>query len=44
MFVILMVSHLTLVSGACGEIYAQLKSGKKLINPLVAAQNFEYSK
>ncbi|EOR03651.1 hypothetical protein E3P92_02229 [Wallemia ichthyophaga] len=30
------------LGGACGEIYAQLKGGKKLINPLVAAQNFEY--
>lgn len=28
------------VGGACGEIYCQLKSGKKLLNPLVAAQNF----
>ncbi|KAM0752694.1 class III chitin synthase [Meredithblackwellia eburnea MCA 4105] len=28
--------------GACGEIYAMLSGGKKLINPLVAAQNFEY--
>ncbi|KAL9931712.1 hypothetical protein V8E36_009498 [Tilletia maclaganii] len=30
------------LGGACGEIHAMLKSGKKLINPLVAAQNFEY--
>ncbi|KAG0150823.1 hypothetical protein CROQUDRAFT_37815 [Cronartium quercuum f. sp. fusiforme G11] len=30
------------LGGACGEIYAMLKSGKKLVNPLVAAQNFEY--
>ncbi|KAI9626359.1 hypothetical protein KEM48_010418 [Puccinia striiformis f. sp. tritici PST-130] len=30
------------LGGACGEIYAMLKGGKKLINPLVAAQNFEY--
>lgn len=30
------------LGGACGEIYAMLKSGKKLLNPLVAAQNFEY--
>lgn len=30
------------LGGACGEIYAMLKKGKKLINPLVAAQNFEY--
>ena len=28
--------------GACGEIKAMLSSGKKLINPLVATQNFEY--
>jgi chitin synthase len=28
--------------GACGEIYVQTKSGKKLTNPRVAAQNFEY--
>ncbi|KAJ8097494.1 chitin synthase-domain-containing protein [Lipomyces tetrasporus] len=31
------------VGGACGEIRADLgKAGKNLINPLVAAQNFEY--
>jgi chitin synthase len=31
------------VGGACGEIYAELGSGcSKLLNPLVAAQNFEY--
>jgi chitin synthase len=31
------------VGGACGEIYAELGSGcSNLINPLVAAQNFEY--
>lgn len=29
-------------AGACGEIKAMLNSGKNLINPLVAAQNFEY--
>jgi chitin synthase len=28
--------------GACGEIKAMLEKGKNLINPLVAAQNFEY--
>jgi chitin synthase len=28
--------------GACGEIKAMLQHGKNLINPLVAAQNFEY--
>ena len=28
--------------GACGEIKTMLSAGKKLINPLVAAQNFEY--
>lgn len=30
------------LGGACGEIHAMLSKGKKLINPLVAAQNFEY--
>ncbi|KAI8621113.1 chitin synthase-domain-containing protein [Chytriomyces sp. MP71] len=31
------------VGGACGEIYAEVGSGCfKLINPLVASQNFEY--
>ncbi|CAN6670611.1 chitin synthase 2 [Trichomonascus vanleenenianus] len=31
------------VGGACGEIHAMLGKGKKmLLNPLVAAQNFEY--
>ncbi|KAK0278410.1 hypothetical protein LTR35_009149 [Friedmanniomyces endolithicus] len=29
-------------AGACGEIKAMLEHGKNLINPLVAAQNFEY--
>lgn len=29
-------------AGACGEIKAMLEHGKKLVNPLVAAQNFEY--
>lgn len=29
-------------AGACGEIKAMLEMGKNLINPLVAAQNFEY--
>ncbi|KAF7188378.1 Chitin synthase C [Pseudocercospora fuligena] len=29
-------------AGACGEIKAMLEKGKNLINPLVAAQNFEY--
>jgi chitin synthase len=29
-------------AGACGEIKAMLDHGKTLINPLVAAQNFEY--
>ena len=29
-------------AGACGEIKAMLEHGKKLINPLVASQNFEY--
>jgi chitin synthase len=28
--------------GACGEIKAMLDGGKKLLNPLVATQNFEY--
>ena len=31
-----------LCAGACGEIKVMLSSGKKLINPLVATQNFEY--
>ncbi|KDQ64296.1 glycosyltransferase family 2 protein [Jaapia argillacea MUCL 33604] len=30
------------LGGACGEIYAMIQGGKKLLNPLVAAQNFEY--
>lgn len=30
------------LGGACGEIHAMISKGKKLINPLVAAQNFEY--
>jgi chitin synthase len=29
-------------AGACGEIKAMLEHGKKLYNPLVATQNFEY--
>jgi chitin synthase len=29
-------------AGACGEIKAMLQHGKKLVNPVVAAQNFEY--
>ncbi|KAF2862877.1 glycosyltransferase family 2 protein [Piedraia hortae CBS 480.64] len=29
-------------AGACGEIKAMLERGKNLLNPLVAAQNFEY--
>ncbi|KAK7529271.1 chitin synthase I [Phyllosticta citribraziliensis] len=29
-------------AGACGEIKALLAHGKKLLNPLVATQNFEY--
>ncbi|KAI7205370.1 Chitin synthase, partial [Hortaea werneckii] len=29
-------------AGACGEIKALLDHGKALVNPLVAAQNFEY--
>ena len=28
--------------GACGEIKAMLSHGKKLLNPLIAGQNFEY--
>ncbi|KAJ3346606.1 Chitin synthase, class 2 [Entophlyctis luteolus] len=32
-----------MIGGACGEIYAELGYGwTKLLNPLVAAQNFEY--
>ncbi|GME70071.1 unnamed protein product [[Candida] boidinii] len=30
------------IAGACGEIKASLGNGKLLLNPLVAAQNFEY--
>jgi chitin synthase len=30
------------LGGACGEIHAMIQGGKKLLNPLVAAQNFEY--
>ncbi|GLB41331.1 putative chitin synthase [Lyophyllum shimeji] len=30
------------LGGCCGKIHAMLKGGKKLLNPLVAAQNFEY--
>jgi chitin synthase len=30
------------LGGCAGEIHAMLKGGKKLLNPLVAAQNFEY--
>lgn len=30
------------LGGACGEIHAMLAKGRKLINPLVATQNFEY--
>lgn len=30
------------LGGACGEIHAMIQKGRKLINPLVAAQNFEY--
>jgi chitin synthase len=29
-------------AGACGEIKAMLEHGKKLFNPLIATQNFEY--
>ena len=30
------------LGGCCGEIHAMTQGGKKLLNPLVAAQNFEY--
>ncbi|KAI0268233.1 chitin synthase [Gloeopeniophorella convolvens] len=30
------------LGGCCGEIYAMINKGRKLLNPLVAAQNFEY--
>ncbi|CDS10052.1 hypothetical protein LRAMOSA02729 [Lichtheimia ramosa] len=30
------------IAGACGEIRVQTKGGMSLLNPLVAAQNFEY--
>ncbi|KAI9452078.1 chitin synthase [Russula earlei] len=30
------------LGGCCGEIHAMINKGKKLLNPLIAAQNFEY--
>jgi len=30
------------LGGACGEIHAMIEHGRKLYNPLVAVQNFEY--
>ncbi|PFH48062.1 glycosyltransferase family 2 protein [Amanita thiersii Skay4041] len=30
------------LGGCCGEIHAMTNNGRKLLNPLVAAQNFEY--
>jgi chitin synthase len=30
------------LTSALGEIHAMIKGGKKLLNPLIAAQNFEY--
>jgi len=30
------------LTNSVGEIHAMIKGGKKLLNPLVAAQNFEY--
>ncbi|KAF8231892.1 glycosyltransferase family 2 protein [Tricholoma matsutake] len=30
------------LGGCCGEIHAMIEGGKKLLNPLIAAQNFEY--
>lgn len=30
------------LGGCCGEIHAMTDGGRKLLNPLVAAQNFEY--
>ncbi|KAJ6519374.1 glycosyltransferase family 2 protein [Mycena sanguinolenta] len=30
------------LGGCCGEIHAMIERGRKLVNPLVAAQNFEY--
>jgi chitin synthase len=30
------------LGGCCGEIHAMINKGRKLLNPLVAAQNFEY--
>jgi chitin synthase len=30
------------LGGCCGEIHAMIQGGKKLLNPLIAAQNFEY--
>lgn len=42
-----MVCLLSYNSTACaevleGEIHAMIEGGRKLLNPLVAAQNFEY--
>ena len=35
--------HNPKLGGSCGEIHAMVgKGGRKLLNPLVAAQNFEY--
>jgi chitin synthase len=36
------VAFLSLLIRTTGEIHAMIKGGKKLLNPLVAAQNFEY--
>lgn len=30
------------LGGCCGEIHAMINGGRKLLNPLIAAQNFEY--
>ncbi|KAH9179673.1 glycosyltransferase family 2 protein [Lactarius sanguifluus] len=30
------------LGGCCGEIHAMINKGRKLLNPLIAAQNFEY--
>ncbi|KIL70098.1 glycosyltransferase family 2 protein [Amanita muscaria Koide BX008] len=30
------------LGGCCGEIHAMIEGGRKLLNPLIAAQNFEY--
>jgi chitin synthase len=30
------------LGGCCGEVHAMIEGGRKLLNPLIAAQNFEH--